>query len=241
MQQRPKPKFRSKAEQPTNAVKVHSLLSDVVTKLLPLLSALAAGAWTLWLYFSFSETQERYKTDQLLLSNEQLRMANAQAEAVSSLEVRARELAVEQQTLALSQMQLLAASERERSRITLEQQRLALQQSTASASLEIKKQELTVRLAELEDRLKTSDVRLKEQGRVAGDASLKLECDSIQDQYLGTFQVEIKNTSTVDVEIAAVVNQKFIGTVGFATSTAGLKDEERPIFELVTVNSPPVL
>lgn len=241
-------RLQSSSRKPTprsSTEEVRPLL-DIASKLIPILGALAAAVWTLWLYISFVETQEKYKTEQLRLANEQQSLLNAQTLALSQTEIRTKEVTLKQQETALKQSELLASTERERSRISLEQQRLsleqqrlALQQSSAVAASEIRKQELAVQLADLDSRLKSSELRLKEQGRISGEVKLVVECDEASNGYLGYFKVGIQNTSSINVEVSAVVTQKYIGMIEAEPLSSTHRSTDNS--DVISINSPPIL
>jgi hypothetical protein len=101
----------------SNAASPTSLESTL--KLVQLTAILAAGIWTLWMYYAHVRSQTELEQKSKRLQNEQL-------------------------TLTLRQQSLLAEGEQERSRVTLEQQRLDLAMKKAVSDYDKQQKQLGV-------------------------------------------------------------------------------------------------
>lgn len=168
------------------------------------------------------------KTEQLRLSNEQQRASNAQTLALAQTERETKQIGLDQQKASLRQFELTASTEAQRAATLLEQQKFSLQQSRLLADTEIRKHELAVQTAEMDNKLKAVDLKLKEQGRIAGDADIDIDCEKDK-SYFGVFNVIIENTSAIDVELSAAVNHKYIGKLTPPNqATPGLPSVGRP-------------
>jgi hypothetical protein len=117
---------------------------ELASKFVQLSAILAAGLWTIWMYYAHTRSQAELEHESKRLQNEQL-------------------------ALTLRQQSLLARGERERAQVTLEQQRLDLAMKRAVSEFEtehkrlgVDQQKAALQQAQLEKELLVLDRKLRD-------------------------------------------------------------------------------
>jgi hypothetical protein len=223
---------------------------ETISKAVQVLSVVIGGAWVLYQYMQHTNEQERLRTQQLELSNEQQRIANAQVTALAAAERETKLIGLKQQEASLRQFELTASTEAERAKTLLAQQRFSLQQNKLLADSELRKQELAVQSADIDNRLKGATLKLNEQSRVSASHDLEVKCEP-DGKYYGTFKISVQNTASIDVELTIAVNHKFIGALSGRQASLAPTLRQRPTgseaappadfdFDIAVINPPPI-
>lgn len=198
-------------------------------KLAQVAAIAGTAGWTLWAFLSFQSEQEKLRTDQMRLANEQQELNNRQIKALAETDKETKRITLEQQKLTLRQAELTAASETERAKVSLEQQKFTLAQNKLLSDTDIERAKTSAQILELEKALKTSQVKDVQQGRIAAKVQLNIKCESEPGQYFGTLFYHFENASKTNVEISWTLLHRFIGTLS----------SEREDDSIIQVNDPP--
>ena len=207
-------------------------LLESFTKYFTVISGLAGAIWGLWLYLDHTHLQEKEKTEQLRLGNQKQQLELQQSQLLAETERERSRIMLEQQKHSLEQSKLTASTERDRGDVLLAQQKQTLEQSRQSSATELEKLRLSTRAAELETRLKQSQVKLAEQGRLTTKSDIDVKCNDDRETYVVTFHFLGTNSSSADVELTYTILYWFVGLPPPRDSSAGPN--------MTPINAPPI-